>query len=153
MPLTYATAHEYLLQLGRRFAPIGRAQLSYDGLLVDAEYPLLVVEGDSQGSDVLREGSQPTGVESFTVAVQVLTMPERADATLLPAMLAETKGWAEALNEQLRQEHAGCLLNVGWLALPGVAGTDLATGWRVELTLKLRKDIDRTVSAALFTPA
>jgi len=153
--LTYATTFDYLLRLGERFTPIGRSELSYEGLFNAADgYPLLVVEGEVQGQDVYRD-TTPTGVESLTYAVQVLTQPAAGRAPQ-PAgqaeLLAQTKEWAEALAEQLRREHPGCLVGVNKLALPGTAGTALATGWRVELTLKLQNPIDRTASAALFTP-
>lgn len=153
--LTYATTLAYLLRLGERFQPIGRSELSYEGLVQAAEgYPLLVVEGEVQGQDIYREAT-PTGVESLTFAVQVLTQPSgrQPEPAGLSDLLAQTKEWAEALTEQVRREQPGQLVGVNKVALPGSAGSDLATGWRVELTLKLQNPIDRAASAALFDPA
>lgn len=154
--LTYATTFDYLLRLGERFHLIGRSELSYEGLVKAAGgYPLLVVEGEVQSQDVYRDAT-PSGVESITYAVQVLTQPEagrQPDPAGVAGLLALTKEWAEALCEQLRREHPGCLAGVNKVALPAVAGGALATGWRVELTLKLQNPLDRVASAALFDPA
>jgi len=152
--LTYATTFDYLQHLGQRFQPIGRAELSYEGLVTATDgYPLLVVEGEVQGQDIYRDAT-PSGVESFTYAIQVLTLPERAPGpTELAELLVQTKGWADALCEMLRHEHSGCLVGVNKVALPNSAGGNLATGWRVELTLKLQNPIDRGAALALFDPA
>ena len=144
-PLTYATAFAYLLGLGKRFEPIGRSELTYTGEASEAaKYPLLLVEGDAPGSELF-DGARPTGVETFTLAVQVLTQgPDPA------ALLALTNGWADALTEQVRHERRQQLVGINKLPIVGVGGGALATGWRVELTLKLTKDIDREATQTLF---
>jgi hypothetical protein len=151
-PLTYATVFAYLLDLGVRFSLIGRSELTYSGEAVAAQgYPLLLVEGDAGGSEIF-DANRPTGVESFTVAVQVLTQQADPKPADLEALLATTNAWADSLTEQLRHERPQQLLGVNKLALPGQAGSDLACGWRLELTIKLVKGIDRTTNRALFAP-
>ena len=151
-PLTYETAFDYLLALGLHFSPIGRSELTFTGeASAEAKYPLLLIEADSQGSELIGEGQRPTGQDSFTIAVQVLTQPGPA-ANTPHAMLALTNTWADSLCEQLRLERPGQLAGVNKLSLPGIAGTALAYGWRVELQLKVAKNIDRTANRDLFTP-
>lgn len=151
-PLTYANVFAYLLDLGVRFSLIGRSELTYSGEAVAADgYPLLLVEGDAPGSEVF-DASRPTGVESFTVAVQVLTQQPDPKPADLQVLLVATNAWADSLTEQLRTERPQQLLSINKLPLPGQAGTDLACGWRLELTLKIVKDINRTTNRALFAP-
>jgi hypothetical protein len=149
-PLTYANAFDYLLGLGRRFSLIGRAELTFTGEAVAAEgYPLLLVEGDPQGSELIDAG-RPVGSDSFTIAVQVLLQQADPNAADLAHMLQQANAWADSLTEQLRYERPQQLWGVNKLALPGQAGSDLACGYRVELTLKLVKEIDRTTNRDLF---
>jgi hypothetical protein len=149
--LTYATALPYLVGLGLRFSLIGRAELTLTGEpSASAEYPLLLVEADPQGSEVI-DPSRPTGVDTFTFAVQVLDKRENPSADDLLAMLTQANGWTDQLTEQLRHERPGQLVGVNKLPLPGQAGSALACGQRVELQLKLAKGIDRTTNRDLFT--
>ena len=151
-PLTYASAFAYLLGLGVRFSLIGRSELTYTGEASEAaKYPLLLVEGDAPGSELF-DAVRPTGVETFTVAVQVLTTPTDNRAPHMAEVLALTNGWADALTEQLRHERRQQLVGVNKLPIVGVGGGALATGWRLELTLKLVKDLDRAATEILFTP-
>ena len=151
--LTYATIFPYLLGLGQRFVSIGRAEFTLDGQALAAEgYPLLLIEADAQGSELIGDRGRPTGQDTFTVAVQVLDHRGNPTEADLLAMLAATNTWADQLTQQLRDERPGQLGTVNKLALPGQAGTDLATGWRLELTLKVEKDLDRTTNAGLFAP-
>lgn len=152
-PLTYETAFDYLLGLARRFSPIGRGELTFTGEAPEsAKYPLVLVEADPQGSEIIGNGGVPTGLDSFTIAVQVLTQHESPKPTDLAAMLAQTNKWVDSLAEQLRTERPQQLAGLSRLALPGQAGSALACGWRVELTLKLAKAIDRNANKDLFTP-
>jgi hypothetical protein len=150
--LTYATAFPYLVGLGQRFSLIGRAELTLTGEASgELGYPLLLIEADPSGNEII-DPTRPTGLDTFTIAVQVLTQapnPTQADLVL---MLEQTNGWVDNLTEQLRKERGGQLAGVNKLSLPGQAGTDLACGWRVELQLKLAKDINRNTNAGLFTP-
>jgi hypothetical protein len=151
-PLTYDTALDYLESLGKRFSLIGRAELTYTGeASAEAKYPLLLIEGDAPGSEIF-DVSRPTGVETFTVAVQVLNQSTDNRTLTTRALLVQTNAWADGLTEQLRQERPGQLVNVNKLPLPGAAGGSLATGWRVELTLKIVKQVDRSTNSTLFTP-
>jgi hypothetical protein len=151
-PLTYATALPYLLGLGVRFEPIGRSELTYTGdASAQAKYPLLLVEGDAPGSELF-DTARPTGVETFTVAVQVLTQDEDTRTATTADLLALTNTWADQLTQQLRDERQQQLVSVNKLPLAGVAGGALATGWRVELTLKVVKDFNRNATRDLFAP-
>lgn len=149
--LTYATALDYLLALGVRFQPIGRSELTFTGEATQGQpYPLLLVEGDAQGN----ESPQTPGLDVFTIAVQVLTQAS-TDSPLpeeLQELLRQTNAWVDCLTEQVRQERSGQLAGVSKLCLPGQAGSDLACGWRVELQLKLAKELNRTTNASLFAP-
>jgi hypothetical protein len=150
--LTFATVLPYLVGLGQRFSEIGRAELTLTGAASgELPYPLLLVEGDPMGNEII-DPSRPTGVETFTVAVQVLTQHPRPTPAELQGLLIQTNGWADSLTEQLRSERGGQLMGVSKLPLPGEAGADLACGWRVELQFKLAKSINRNTNAALFTP-
>lgn len=152
-PLTYESAFDYLLGLGLRFSPIGRSELTFSGEPAEgAEYPLVLVEADPQGSELIGEGQRPTGQDSFTIAVQVLTQAKSTATADLHAAQVQTNSWVDSLCEQLRHERPQQLAGVGRLALPGVAGSALACGWRVELQLKVVKNIDRDATRALFTP-
>ena len=152
-PLTYESAFAYLLSLGERFTPIGRSALTFSGEPPEgSEYALVLVEADPQGSEIIGEGQRPTGQDSFTIAVQVLTQAASTAVLDLHAAQVLTNSWVDMLCEQLRKERPGQLVGANRLALPGVAGSALACGWRVELQLKLVKDIDRAAIAALFTP-
>ena len=152
-PLTYASAFAYLFGLGERFEPIGRSELTLTGesggLL---PYPLLLIEADPLGSELVAAGGMPTGVESFTISMQVLDQRERPTQDALLAMLEETNRWANQLTQQLRDERPGQLESVSKLPLPGQAGTDLACGWRLELRLKIAKEVNRQTNCDLFTP-
>jgi hypothetical protein len=152
-PLTYSSAFAYLLGLGERFEPIGRSELTLtgepSGLL---SYPLLLIEADPLGSEMVGAGGMPTGLESFTIAVQVLDNRERPTQDGLLAMLEQTNRWADQLTQQLRDERGGQLESVSKLPLPGQAGTDLACGWRVELRLKIAKEVNRQTNRDLFAP-
>jgi hypothetical protein len=151
-PLTYDTALDYLEKLGKRFTLIGRSELTYTGeASADSKYPLLLVEGDAPGSEIF-DTSRPTGVETFTVSVQVLNQSADNKAATTRKLLAQTNAWADQLTEQLRQERPQQLVNVNKLPLPGQAGGSLATGWRLELTLKIAKEVDRATNKDLFTP-
>jgi hypothetical protein len=148
--LTYATAFPYLVGLGQRFSLIGRAELTLTGEVSgELGYPLLLIEADPSGNEII-DPSRSTGLDTFTIAVQVLTQapsPTQADLLL---MLEQTNDWADNLTEQLRKERGGQLANINKLPLPGQAGTDLACGWRVELQFKLAKAINRNTNATLF---
>ncbi|MGI4834642.1 MAG: hypothetical protein ACRYFK_14395 [Janthinobacterium lividum] len=149
--LTYATALDYLLSLGVRFSLIGRSALTFSGEAPAGQaYPVLLVEGDAQGN----ESQQTPGLDVFTAAVQVLAMPASSEPTTeqLQALLVETNTWVDMLSEQLRQERSGQLAGVNKLCLPGIAGGAMACGWRVELQLKLAKQLNRTTNGALFAP-
>jgi hypothetical protein len=151
-PLTYESAFNYLLGLGRRFLPIGRSELTFTGEAAEGTtYPLLLVEADPQGAELIGNGGTPSGLDSFTIAVQVLMQQESPKPADLQAMLVQTNKWADSLAEQLRAERPGQLAGMNKLSLPGVAGSALACGWRVELQLKVAKDIDRTINRDLFT--
>jgi hypothetical protein len=146
-PLTYATCLPYLLGLGVRFSEIGRSELTLTGQASDkARYPLLLVEAEMFGNETT------PGSDTFTVAVQVLTKPERFDEAQVLALLDQTNTWVDCLTQQLRDERGGQLASVSKLPLPGQAGADMAIGWRVELQLKLAKGIDRNANKDLFTP-
>jgi hypothetical protein len=149
--LTYATVLPYLVGLGQRFSLIGHAELTLTGEASgELGYPLLLVEADPSGNEII-DPSRPTGLDTFTIAVQVLTQhpsPTQADLVL---MLEQTNGWADNLTEQLRKERGSQLAAVSKLSLPGQAGSDLACGWRVELQFKLAKSINRNTNADLFT--
>ncbi|RZK55440.1 MAG: hypothetical protein EOO59_10585 [Hymenobacter sp.] len=152
-PLTYATAFDYLLSLGRRFSLIGRAELTFTGeASAAAKYPLLLIEADPQGSETIGNGGVPTGADTFTIAVQVLTQQPDPTPADLQAMLVQTNGWADSLTQQLRDERPQQLAGVNKLSIPGTAGTALACGWRVELQLKIVKDLNRTTNRDLFAP-
>lgn len=151
-PLTYANVFDYLLDLGVRFSLIGRSELTFTGEAVAAEgYPLLLVEGDPQGSEIIDNG-RPVGADTFTIAVQVLAFQADPKPADLQELLRQTNAWADSLAEQLRHERPQQLWAVSKLALPGQAGSNLACGWRVELTLKVVKDINRTTNRDLFAP-
>ena len=148
VPTTPFTAQlAYLLGLGTRHLEIGRAELTSDGQASgNTRYPLVLVEADVQGSET------NAGLDTLTFAIQVLDMPERIDPRTGPDLLGTTKTWADELTQQLRDEQPGALAGVNYLALPGQAGSDLATGWRMELQLKVPKQIDRNANAAKFAP-
>lgn len=151
-PLTYDNCLAYLLGLGERFSLIGRSELTYTGEASEgAKYPLLLVEGDAPGSEVF-DAARPTGVETFTVAVQVLTTDPDTRAHTTRALLAQTNAWADSLTEQLRQERQGQLAQVSKLPIPAAAGGALATGWRLELTLRIVKGLNRQTNRDLFSP-
>lgn len=150
---TYRQMLDYLLRLGQRHLAITRAEYTLTGEPSEnAIYPLVLVEIDTQATELIRPDNTPTGLDAYTFAIQVLDTPARADTDIVPDLLASTGDWASQLTEQLRQELPGQLTGVNRLALPGVAGTDLATGWRLELQVKLAKTINRTTNGSLFAP-
>lgn len=146
-PSPFAAQLDYLVALGRRHLAIGRAELTRDGQASGTlTYPLVLVEADVQGSETTQ------ALDTLTFAIQVLDKPDRLGAEPLPDLLGRTKAWADELTQQLRDELPGRLASVNYLALPGEAGADLATGWRVELSLKVPKDLDRSLTASRFAP-
>ena len=144
-PITDTLA--YLLGLGTRHEAFMRAEYTATGQSSGAgKYPLLLVELEAQGPET------NAGLDTLTFAIQVLDKPARINVAEVPELLGSTKVWADEITQQLRDEHPGLLASVNYLALPGQAGTDLATGWRLELALKVGKDLDRSTNAAKFAP-
>ncbi|WP_310394134.1 hypothetical protein [Hymenobacter sp.] len=148
MPLSFAQLLTTLQALGTRRLAIGRARLGFEGA---GEYPVLVVEPDPLVSETSR------GQLVYELALLVLDRARdpagayRPDPDQVPALLAATGQWADELVEQLRAEHPGDVVlgSVSRAALTDF-GADLATGWRVELRLQARQDLNRQANASLF---
>lgn len=152
--MTFAVLLNTLAALGTRHAQIGRSALTGTGEAPEgSHYPLLLIEADP-----LCEELSPQ-LDTYSFAVQVLDRPRdaagdyRAGAEPVAQVLTRTKEWADQLLQQLRDEHPGWVDGrPSLLGLPEIAGTDLATGWRVEFRLKVPRALDRAANAALFTP-
>jgi hypothetical protein len=143
----YTALLAFLVALGQRHLATGRAELTATGEASGAlEYPLWLVEIDSQGSETT------PGLDTLTAAVQVLDKPGRIGEEPADVLLGRTKAWADEYTQQFRDERPGELAGVNYLALPGDVGADLAAGWRLELSVKLPKDLDRNANAARFAP-
>lgn len=144
-----------MASLGRRHKAIGRAARTGTGEAPEGStYPLLLVEADPLCEEVT------TSLDVYSFAVQVLDRPAdergdyRAGAEEVADVLTRTKGWADQILQQLRDENPGMIANKPtFLALPEIAGTDLATGWRVEFRLNVERSLDRNANAAHFSPA
>ncbi|MDO7849002.1 hypothetical protein Q5H92_21740 [Hymenobacter sp. M29] len=153
--MTFAALLDTLASFGRRHRQIGRAALTGTGEApANSVYPLLLVEADP-----LCEG-MTLGIDSYSIALQVLDRERdqygefRADAEDVPAMLTRTKDWADQIIQQLRDENPGWIDgNPSFLGLPQCAGTDLATGWRIEMRLKVPRELNRVTNAAFFDAA
>lgn len=150
MQFTFLEALEYLQGLGRRRTAIGRALLGYEG---KGEYPLVLVEPDPLVAE-----SSP-GLLNYDFAFLVLAREQQADGSYRPdpeqrpGILATTGQWADELIEMLRSEYPGDLKpgTYSRVALTEY-GTDQATGWRVEIRLQVKQNINRTTNNALFAP-
>jgi hypothetical protein len=141
---------DYLQGLGRRRTDIDRAALGYEGA---GEYPVLVVEPDPFC------GESSPGLMNYDFAFLVLNREQDANGNYRrnpsqePALLAQTGQWCDELIEMLRHENPGDLAKGTYsrVALTQY-GSDLATGWRVELRLQVAQNINRQTNAALFAP-
>ncbi len=143
-----------LAAYGRRHKQIGRAAVTGTGEAPDDSlYPLLLVEADPLCEELTAQ------LDLYSIAIQVLDRPRgasgeyRAGAEEVAELLTRTKGWGDHIMQHLRDEHPGWIDGKpSFLGLPECAGTDLATGWRVEFRLKVPRDLDRNANAANFTP-
>lgn len=139
---------DYLQGLGRRRTAIGRALLGYQGA---GQYPVLVVEPDPLVAE------STAGLLTYDLAILVLDRERdaqgayRPDPDQVPALLAATGQWCDELMELLRAEYPGDLKPGSYtrVALSGF-GSDLATGWRAELRVQVRQDVNRNTNATLF---
>ena len=146
---SYSQLLDYLASLGTRHAEIGRAEITYDGQgSGKTAYPLVLVEGDA-----LRDELTP-GLDRYSLAIQVLTQSARQGQETPAVLLARCAVWVDEILQQLRDEMPGALDGQpSAVAFVGNAGSDLATGWRVELRLKLPKPaLNRQTNAAKFRP-
>lgn len=148
MQFDFSQTLAYLQGLGTRHQAIGRARLAFEG---KGEYPLVVVEPDPLVAE-----SSP-GLLNYDLAFLVLDREQdengeyRPDQEQHPALLATTGQWADELIEQLRHEYPGDLGKNSYArAALTDFGADRATGWRVELRLQVRQNIDRNTNATLF---
>jgi len=137
----------YLVGLGERHKAVAS---SGSGILDSsvtgsAPYPRLFVEEDPL-ADELTEGE-----DEYRFAFHVLDMPKRQGGPTLN-LLSWTKVLADQLIYQIRFE--GVLRIQGkpsYLSLVSNGNDDLATGWRVEITLTALKQINRRTNADFFT--
>ncbi|HEX8658451.1 MAG TPA: hypothetical protein VF690_12985 [Hymenobacter sp.] len=153
--MTFSALLDALASLGSRHRQIGRAALTGTGEApANSEYPLLLVEADPLCEELT------VNLDSYSFALQVLDRERdaqgdyRAGAEDVAVVLTRTKEWADELLQQLRDEHPGWVDGKpSFLGLPQSAGTDLATGWRLELRLKVPRDFNRNANAAKFNAA
>lgn len=152
--MTFAALLATLADLGVRHRHIGQAALTGTGEAPEgSRYPLVLIEADPLCEELTPQ------LDTYSMAMQVLDQSRdasgyyRAGAEAVADVLTRTKEWADQLMQQLRDEHPGWLDGKpSFLGLPEIAGTDLATGWRVEFRLKVPRNLDRAANAALFTP-
>lgn len=150
--MTFAALLDKLAALGRRHKQIRRAYITGTGEAPTAAvYPLLLIEADPLCEEMTEQ------LDSYSFAIQVLDRErdgrgEYAEgAEDVAQLLTRTKEWATEILQQLRAESPGWLGSPpSYLGLPQCAGTDLATGWRVEFRLKVPREINRATNAALF---
>lgn len=152
--MTFAAFMKILADLGRRHRDIGRGMLTGTGEApANSTYPLLLVEADPLADEMTPQ------LDSFAMALQVLDRPRdehgeyRAGAEEVADMLTRTKDWADQILQQLRDERPGWVEGKpSFLALPECAGSDLATGWRIEFRLKVPRALNRAANSAHFLP-
>lgn len=153
--MTFAAFLDLLASYGKRHRLIGRAHLTGTGEApAGSTYPLLLVEADPLCEELT------LGLDTYSVAIQVLDRERdassewRADAEDVATVLTRTKEWGDNIIQQLRDENPGWIEGKpSFLGLPQCAGTDLATGWRIEMRLKVPRELNRLTNAALFDPA
>ena len=150
--MTFDALLDKLATLGRRHKQIRRAYISGTGEApAGAKYPLLLIEADPLCEELTEQ------LDSYSFAIQILDRERDArgeyavDAEEVAQVLTRTKEWATQILQQLRAESPGWLGSLpAYLGLPQCAGTDLATGWRVEFRLKVPREINRGTNSAYF---